>query len=69
MEDATLMDALNTNLRNAALCGVRLITEEQFSEEELYCSITRLSYQGIWQVLSIVQVFYKFVIKGRKLLL
>ena len=43
-----LVEALNSNLKSAALCGLLLTAEHQCSEEELYCSIAGLSYGGLY---------------------
>ncbi len=40
-----LSRALTWNLKYAALCGV-LMVDDHSSEEELYCKISGLSYQG-----------------------
>ena len=39
-------DGLNYNLRSAALCGVLLQENESFTLEELFTTITSLSYHG-----------------------
>lgn len=46
-EDHGLSKSLHSNLKSAALCGLLLIPREQCSEEELYCNITSISYQGL----------------------
>ena len=42
----TIEDGLNYNLRSAALCGVLLQENEIFTLEELFTTITSLSYHG-----------------------
>ena len=44
-DESDLSMALALNLKYAALCGV-LLTDDYSSEEELYCKIAGLSYQG-----------------------
>ena len=44
--ETDLLSALDRNNKNAALCGLYLLSEDQCTEEELYTSITGLSYQG-----------------------
>lgn len=46
--DHRLQRSLDSNLKSAALCGLLLIADEQCTEEELYCSIASLSYQGLY---------------------
>ena len=41
-----LEDGLKYNLRSAALCGVLLQENEIFTLEELFTTITSLSYHG-----------------------
>ena len=45
--DDRILRSLQLNLKRAALCGLLLTTKDQCTEEELYCTITNLSYQGI----------------------
>ena len=45
-KEEKLSKALNSNLKSAALCGLLLLPESEFSEEALYQSIAGLSYEG-----------------------
>lgn len=42
-----IQDLLKKNLRSAALAGLLLINSNQCTEEDLYRSITEISYTGI----------------------
>lgn len=49
--ETDLLSALDRNNKNAALCGLYLIAEDRCTEEELYTSISGLSYQGIYIIM------------------
>ena len=44
--DDQIQIALDSNLRSAILCALLCMKSSQFSTEELYMTITNLSYQG-----------------------
>lgn len=68
MEDeADVLEALKLNLKRAAFCGLLLISDAQCTEEELYCHITALSYQG--SVVSMYTHYKVFCLYSKLMLL